>query len=88
MLYFASEYHLQGTTFVSFSSFTSTLKLKTHSQLTQSLFTGIDCLFLHFFPTAFKDWAGNVLAHGNHLGLQAVRWLGGVGGGGGAMETT
>ena len=33
--YFASEYHLQGTTFVSFSSVT-TLKLKTHSQLTQS----------------------------------------------------
>ena len=30
-------------TFVSFSSFTSILKLKTHSQLTQSLFT--DCLF-------------------------------------------
>ena len=42
----SSEYHLQGTTFVSFSSVTSTLKLKTHSQLTQSPFTGTDCLFL------------------------------------------
>ena len=28
---FLSEYHLLGTTFVSFSSVTSTLKLKTHS---------------------------------------------------------
>ena len=28
-----------------FSSVTSTLKLKTHSQLTQSPFTGTDCLF-------------------------------------------
>ena len=42
---FTSEYHLEGTTFVSFSSFTSTLKLKTHSQLTQSPLTGIDCMF-------------------------------------------
>ena len=33
--YFTSEYLLQGTTFVSFSSVTSTLKLKTHSQLTE-----------------------------------------------------
>ena len=31
---------------MSFSSVTSTLKLKTHSQLTQSLFTGTDCLFI------------------------------------------
>ena len=30
---------------MSFSSFTSTLRLKTHSQLTQSPFTGTDCLF-------------------------------------------
>ena len=29
-----------------FSSVTSTLKLKTHSQLTQSPFTGTDCLFI------------------------------------------
>ena len=36
---------MQGTVFVSFISFTSTLKLKTHSQLTQNLFTVIDCLF-------------------------------------------
>ena len=35
---------LQGTAFVSFSSVTSTLKLKTHSQLTQSPFTGSDSL--------------------------------------------
>ena len=33
---------------MSFSSVTSTLKLKTHSQLTQSLFTGTDCLFYLF----------------------------------------
>ena len=39
----ATEYCLQGTTFVSFSSVT--LKLKTHSQLTQSACTGTDCLF-------------------------------------------
>ena len=45
--YFPSEHHFQGTTFVSFTSVTSTLKLKTHSQLTQSLFTGTDCLFLY-----------------------------------------
>ena len=31
---------------MSFSSFTSSLKLKTHSQLTQSPFTGTDRLFL------------------------------------------
>ena len=37
---------MQGTVFVSFSSFTSTLKLKTHSQLTQSPFMGTDCLFI------------------------------------------
>ena len=35
---FTSEYHLHYTTFMSFSSFTSTLKLKTQSQLTQSPF--------------------------------------------------
>ena len=45
--YFPSEYHFQGTTIVSFSSVTSTLKLKTHSQLTQTPFTGTDCLFLN-----------------------------------------
>ena len=33
---------------MSFSSFNSTLKLKTHSQLTQSLFMGTDCLFFVF----------------------------------------
>ena len=43
--YFTSEYHLQDTAFVSFSSVISTLKLKAHSQLTQSPFTGTDCLF-------------------------------------------
>ena len=39
-----------GTTFVSFSSVLSTLKLKTHSQLTQSPFMGTDYLLckLHF----------------------------------------
>ena len=37
--YFPSEYHLQDATFVSFSSVTSTLKLKTHSQLTHSQLT-------------------------------------------------
>ena len=42
--YFSSEYHLYGTTFVSFSAFTSTMKLKTHSQPKQNPFTGIDCL--------------------------------------------
>ena len=41
-----TEYHFQGTTFVCFSFVTSTLKLKTHSQLTQSPFTGTDCLFI------------------------------------------
>ena len=48
---FTSECHLQGIVFMSFSSlkFTSTLKLKTHSQLTQSPFKGTDCLsfFIH-----------------------------------------
>ena len=33
-----------GHNFYVLSSFTSTLKLKTHSQLTQSPFTGTDCL--------------------------------------------
>ena len=47
--YFPSEYHLQGTTFVSFSSVTSTLKLKRHSQLTWSPFTGTDCLLYVIF---------------------------------------
>ena len=42
LLYFTSEYHLQGTTSVSFSAFTSTLKLKAHSQLTQSLSMGTE----------------------------------------------
>ena len=46
------ECYLQGTVFVSFSSFTSTLKLKTHSQLTQSPFTGTDCLLLTFYIPA------------------------------------
>ena len=40
-------YHLQSTTFVSFPSFTSNLKLKTHSQLTQSKFIGTDRLFIN-----------------------------------------
>ena len=34
---------------MSFSSFTSTLKLKTHSQLTQSPFTSTDCFFKDFY---------------------------------------
>ena len=41
-----------GHNFGSFSSVTSTLKLKTQSQLTQSPFMGTDCLFVtwrHFF---------------------------------------
>ena len=41
-----SQNHLQRTTFVSFSTFICTLKLKTQSQLTQSPFTGTDCLFI------------------------------------------
>ena len=36
---------------MSFSSVTSTLKLKTHSQLTQSPFTGTDCLLLSAVPS-------------------------------------
>ena len=43
-----SKYHLQGTNFEAFSSVTGTLKLKTHSQLTQSPFTGTDCLFIDY----------------------------------------
>ena len=42
--YFTSEYLLQGTILVFFPSVTSNLKLKTHGQLTQSPFTGTDCL--------------------------------------------
>ena len=40
---------MQNTTFVSFPSFTSNLKLKTQSQLTQSPFTGTDFFFFFFF---------------------------------------
>ena len=51
---FSSEYNFQDTTFVSFSSVTSTLKLKTHSQLTQSPFRGTDCFFFFFFFCPFN----------------------------------
>ena len=51
--YFTSQYHLQGTSFVSLSSVTSTLKLKAHSQLTQSPFTGTDCLSFYFAGKIF-----------------------------------
>ena len=40
--------------FVSFSLFTSTLKLKTHSQLTQSPFPGTDCLLFTISQNIFK----------------------------------
>ena len=40
-----SQNQIRSTTFVFFSSFTSIVKLKTHSQLTQSPFTGTDYLF-------------------------------------------
>ena len=43
--------------FVSFFYVTSNLKLKTHSQLTQSLFTDTDCLFLLLgFSSYFIQW--------------------------------
>ena len=53
LFYFPSEHHFQGTTFVSFSSVISTLKLKTHSQLTQSPCKGTGCLFHVKFYTFY-----------------------------------
>ena len=47
--------HLQGTTFVSFSSFTSTLKPQTDSQLTQSPFTGPVCLLFSLNDVYTRD---------------------------------
>ena len=61
-----SQYHLQGTTFVSFSSFTSTLKLKAYSQLTQSPVTGTDCLLCFF-------WLKNLL---ESFAFQTPAWIG------------
>ena len=49
------ECHLQGTGFVSFSYFTSTLKFKTHSQLTQSPFMGTDWLFIKYVVQLLFD---------------------------------
>ena len=54
---------MQGTTFVYFSSVTSAVKLKTHSQLTQSPFTGTDCLLLLYLqPYEIKQCVSIYLA--------------------------
>ena len=58
-----SIYHLQGTPFVSVSSFTSSLKLEKHSQLTHSPVMGTDCLFfVYLFGVIclFQHYRGHI----------------------------